>query len=86
MFSSATIDARGVWNGSGGRTAVRICLGESTPRYPGSPRVCTTQTDKRVLVYESEFASVLKMPARDGNTLSEVLRRARDGVHVANAD
>jgi hypothetical protein len=38
-----------------------------------------TQTDKRALVYESEFASVLKMPARDGNTLSEVLRRAWDG-------
>ena len=28
-----------------------------------------TQADKRVLVYESEFSSVLKMPARDGNTL-----------------
>ncbi len=38
-----------------------------------------TQTDKRVIVYESEFASVLKMPVRDGNTLSEVIRRAWDG-------
>jgi hypothetical protein len=29
-----------------------------------------TQSDKRVIVYESEFSSVLKMPVRDGNTLS----------------
>ena len=35
--------------------------------------------DKRLLVVESEFASVLKMGARDGNTLSPVLRQAWDG-------
>lgn len=35
--------------------------------------------DKRVLVRESEFSSVLKMPTRDGNNLSEVQRRAWDG-------
>ena len=38
-----------------------------------------TQTDKRIIVYESEFASVLKMPVRDGNTLSETIRLAWDG-------
>jgi primase/DNA polymerase family protein len=38
-----------------------------------------TQTDKRVVVNESEFSSVLRMPAREGNTLSEVVRRAWDG-------
>jgi hypothetical protein len=38
-----------------------------------------TQEDKRVIVYESEFSSVLKMPSRDGNTLSETIRRAWDG-------
>jgi hypothetical protein len=43
------------------------------------PAALPTQADKRVLVYESEFSSVLKMPARDGNTLSEVIRRAWDG-------
>lgn len=35
--------------------------------------------DKRLLVLEAEFASVLKMVARDGNTLSPVIRCAWDG-------
>jgi hypothetical protein len=37
------------------------------------------QQDKRLLVRESEFATVLKMFARDGNTLSTTLREAWDG-------
>jgi Protein of unknown function (DUF3987) len=37
------------------------------------------EQDKRLLVLESEFASVLKMVARDGNTLSPVVRCAWDG-------
>jgi hypothetical protein len=36
-------------------------------------------TDKRVLATETEFASVLRMGARDGNNLSMVLRDAWDG-------
>ena len=39
---------------------------------PGAP-------DKRLLVVESEFASVLRVMARDGNTLSAILRQAWDG-------
>lgn len=35
--------------------------------------------DKRLLVLEAEFASVLKMVARDGNTLSPLVRCAWDG-------
>jgi hypothetical protein len=35
-------------------------------------------TDKRLLVVEEEFASVLKMLQRDGNTLSTTLRQAFD--------
>ncbi|MGH3264511.1 MAG: DUF3987 domain-containing protein [Trebonia sp.] len=35
--------------------------------------------DKRLLVLEAEFASVLKMIAREGNTLSPVIRCAWDG-------
>ncbi len=34
--------------------------------------------DKRLLVIESEFASVLKVMARDGNTLSTTIRQAWD--------
>jgi hypothetical protein len=36
-------------------------------------------SDKRLLVVEEEFASVLRVAARDGNTLSAVLRQAWDG-------
>jgi len=34
--------------------------------------------DKRLLVFEPEFASVLKVAAREGNTLSAILRQAWD--------
>jgi hypothetical protein len=37
------------------------------------------QTDERLLVLETEFASVLKTVVRDGNTLSPVVRCAWDG-------
>jgi hypothetical protein len=35
--------------------------------------------DKRLLVYEPEFANVLKQTERQGNTLSAILRQAWDG-------
>jgi 5S rRNA maturation endonuclease (ribonuclease M5) len=35
--------------------------------------------DKRLLVIEEEFSAVLKVCAREGNTLSDLLRRAWDG-------
>lgn len=35
-------------------------------------------SDKRALIFESEFASPLKMMARDGNTLSVLIRQAWD--------
>jgi hypothetical protein len=37
-----------------------------------------TPTDKRLLVYEPEFARVLRVMRREGNTLSTVLREAWD--------
>jgi hypothetical protein len=36
-------------------------------------------SDKRLLVYEPEFATVLKQTERQGNTLSAILRNAWDG-------
>jgi hypothetical protein len=36
-------------------------------------------TDKRRLILEAEFAQVLKVLAREGNTLSPVVRNAWDG-------
>lgn len=41
-------------------------------------------TDKRLLIIESEFASVLKVQGRDGNTLSATLRNAWDGDTLEN--
>ncbi|MGZ0172948.1 MAG: DUF3987 domain-containing protein [Planctomycetales bacterium] len=42
------------------------------------------ELDKRLLVVESEFASPLKVMAREGNTLSPVLRQAWDGGTLQN--
>lgn len=41
-------------------------------------------TDKRLLVVEEEFSSVLRVAARDGNTLSAVIRQAWDGGRLGN--
>lgn len=38
--------------------------------------------DKRLLVYESEFASVLRRMVREGNTLSEVIRQVWDSGNL----
>jgi hypothetical protein len=42
------------------------------------PGVC----DKRLLVYEPEYANVLKQTERQGNTLSAILRQAWDGANL----
>jgi hypothetical protein len=39
-------------------------------------------SDKRLLVYEPEFANVLKQTERQGNTLSAILRQAWDGLDL----
>ena len=39
--------------------------------------------DKRLMVIETEFSQALKVMAREGNTLSEVLRKAWDGGNLA---
>jgi hypothetical protein len=40
--------------------------------------------DKRLLVYEAEFSSVLKVAGREGNILSEILRKAWETGHLRN--
>lgn len=45
------------------------------PEDPGVP-------DKRLLVVETEFASVLRVARRDGSTLSPIVRRAWDGGSI----
>jgi len=46
--------------------------GETIVTDPGEP-------DKRLLAVEEEFSAVLKVATRDGNTLTEQMRRAWDG-------
>jgi hypothetical protein len=41
-------------------------------------------TDKRLLVYEAEFSSLLKVASREGNILSETLRKAWDTGYLRN--
>ena len=43
---------------------------------PGEP-------DKRLLVVEEEYSVVLKVASREGNTLTEQLRKAWDGASSA---
>jgi hypothetical protein len=40
--------------------------------------------DKRLLILEEEFASALRVAARDGNTLSPLLRQLWDGKRLGN--
>ena len=41
--------------------------------------------DKRLLVFETEFSSVMKCKSRDGNTLSETMRQAWDSGRLRTA-
>ncbi|MDQ3695601.1 MAG: YfjI family protein [Chloroflexota bacterium] len=72
----------GVSSGEGIIWAVRDPIeeekkGEITIVDPGEP-------DKRLLLVEEEYAAVLKVAAREGNTVSEIIRRAWDGkpLHI----
>ncbi len=73
----------GLSSGEGLIWAVRDPIIEmKTPKGGGPPQVVIVDEgvgDKRLLVIESEYASVLKMMYRKGNTLSPVIRDAWDG-------
>jgi hypothetical protein len=66
----------GLSSGEGLIWAVRdpICRVEDGEESIADPGV----TDKRLLIVESEFASVLRIVERDGNTLSALVRQAWD--------
>lgn len=68
----------GLSSGEGLKWFVRdpiVKPGEEEPTDPG-------ETDKRLFVIEEEFAGVLQMGRREGNTLSSVLRQAWDGKRL----
>ena len=48
-------------------------------RDPLDPSDTTAPSDKRLLVLEPEFAQVMKVLAREGNTLSPAVRNSWDG-------
>lgn len=68
----------GISSGEGIIHAVRdatVKLNKEGEEVPDDPGV----TDKRLMVIEPEFAGVLKVGRREGNTATEVQRRAWDG-------
>jgi hypothetical protein len=71
------IEARGLSTGEGLIAAVR---NPTTKLSKKGERKIEDEgvDDKRLLVFESEFASVLRRMTREGNTLSEVIRQAWD--------
>jgi hypothetical protein len=76
----------GLSSGEGLIWAVRDPIEKQEPikengRYTGEYQVYESDpgvSDKRLLVLESEFASVLKVAGRDGNTLSPIIRQSWD--------
>jgi hypothetical protein len=66
-----------VHSGFGSGEAVVAEVRDETENEPGAE-------DKRLLVQEDEFASVLAVAGRDGSTLSMILRNAWDGRPLQN--
>jgi hypothetical protein len=69
----------GLSSGEGLIHAVRDPVHKENKKTGETETIDEGVTDKRLLVVEPEFSSTLKMMARDGNTLSPVVRQAWDG-------
>jgi hypothetical protein len=77
----------GLSSGEGLIWAVRDPILKSQPQKVGGRLTGNTETvtedpgveDKRLLVFEGELASTLRVLAREGNTLSALMRQAWDG-------
>ena len=77
-ISVALNTVRGLSTGEGLIFAVRDARSEPDKKT-GEPKVVDKGVDdKRAMVFESEFASVLRRMNKEGNTLSEILRQAWD--------
>jgi hypothetical protein len=70
----------GLGSGEGVVNSVRDAQEE--PDEQGRKTTVAGVEDKRLMVVESEFASVLSVSGRDGSTLSEVLRNAWDSGNI----
>jgi hypothetical protein len=69
----------GLSSGEGLIHAVRDPVRKENTKTGETETIDEGITDKRLLVVEPEFSSTLKMMARDGNTLSPVVRQSWDG-------
>lgn len=60
-------------------------VGQTKPKKGEQPEpiIDHGEADKRLLVYQSEFGSVLRMSGRDGNTLADILRTGWDGMTLS---
>jgi hypothetical protein len=65
---------------SGGPVSAQVAALTTYHEVEADPGVA----DKRLLVYEPEFANVLKQCERQGNTVSVLLRQARDGGRLGS--
>jgi hypothetical protein len=73
-------EAQGLSSGEGLINAVRDPSSKTNKK--GKTVIDVGVSDKRLLVFESEFASVLRRMVREGNTLSEVIRQAWDSGNL----
>jgi hypothetical protein len=76
------VEARGLSSGEGLIHAVRDERFEPNKKGGAPVKVDEGVQDKRLLVFESEFASVLRRMKREGNTLSELMRQVWDSGNL----
>jgi hypothetical protein len=83
---TARVQYGGLSSGEGLIWAVRDPISKEVKEKDGTRRTETVDSgieDKRLLVLESEFASTLKVMAREGNTLSPLIRQAWDNGNLS---
>lgn len=76
--------AGGMSSGEGLIWAVRDAIEKYDQKSGENVIVDQGVSDKRLLVIEPEFASVLKVASREGNTLSAVIRQAWDSGNLSS--
>lgn len=66
--------------GSGEGIIARV----SDKKYDNETKEYIDRTDQRLLIYEPEFSAVLKVASREGNLLSDIIRKAWDNYPLEN--
>lgn len=83
-LADETWSKKRIVSGLGSGEGVVNCVRDDTEDFDdnGNKTVAKGSEDKRLMVVESEFASVLSVSGREGSTLSEVLRNAWDSGDI----